>query len=99
VRDAAWSAAQRRILINRSKEQGVLREHSNGLRIGRVEGDRRYQNQILTLAPLSLIVDYARRAEVFLIRKTAVKNTIFTYTFSYTLLSDTRKSLMANRDR
>jgi len=31
-------------------------------------------------------------------RETAVKITILTYTFSYTLLSDIFKSLKANRD-
>jgi len=35
---------------------------------------------------------------VSLLPETPVKNTIFTYTFSYTLLGDTRKSLMDNRD-
>ena len=48
--------------------------------------------------PLSLIVDYDLWAEVFLVEKRPVKNTIVIYTFSYTQLSDTRKSLMANRD-
>jgi len=45
-----------------------------------------------------LIFDYALCAEVFSQFKNAVKNTIVTYTFSYTPLSDTCKSLMANRD-
>jgi len=35
---------------------------------------------------------------VFLIEQAPVKNPIFTYTFSYTLLINTRKSLMDNRD-
>jgi len=95
---AAWSAVQRGRRSNRSKEACVLRKRSNSLHDDCGEGDRRYQNQILTLAPLSLIVDYARRAKVFLIEQTPVKNPIFTYTFSYTLLGDTCKSLKANRD-
>jgi len=36
---------------------------------------------------------------VFLIEKADVKTQIFTYTLPYTQLSDTRKSLMANRER
>ena len=38
-------------------------------------------------------------SKVFLMRKTPVKNTIVTYTFSYTPLSDTCKSLKVNKDR
>jgi hypothetical protein len=56
------------------------------------------QNPILPFTSLSLIFDQALCAEVFSETKTPVKNTIVTYAFSCTQLSDICKCLKANGD-